>query len=61
LPCFTKCLFLAIHLIRLSMKIQFEPLQVEPFISAVNINDLKVDRRIQIMHYGVFIVKGIGA
>jgi hypothetical protein len=43
------------------MKIQFEPLQVEPFISAVNINDLKVDRRIQIMHYGVFIVKGIGA
>jgi hypothetical protein len=43
------------------MKVQFETLQVESFISAFDIDDLKVDRKIQIMHYGVFSVKGIGA
>jgi hypothetical protein len=43
------------------MKVQFETLQVEPYISAVDIDYLKVDRKIQIMHCGVFSVKGIGA
>jgi hypothetical protein len=34
------------------MKVQFETLQVEPFISAFDIDDLKVDRKIQISTTG---------